>query len=533
VKDEIIDAEKATSLPKSLSETAPPSAAGSSIAGAAVAAGAAINSRIGRYRWVICGLLFFATTINYVDRQVLGILSKDLQQALGWNELQYGNIVASFNAAYALGLLVAGRLMDRFGTKIGYSVALTVWSLAAMGHALARSAFGFGVARAALGLGEAGNFPAAIKTVAEWFPKKERALATGIFNSGSNVGAIVAPLAVPYIAVHYGWEWAFIVTGGIGLLWLAFWIPMYGRPESHPRVTKEELAYIQSDPPDLPAAKIPWVQLIPYRQTSAFAIGKAMTDPIWWFYLYWVPPFLRQNHGLDLTTIGPPLIAIYVIADIGSIGGGWLSSSLIKRGWTINRARKTAMLICALLVTPIVFVSGVKSLWLAVGLVGLAAAAHQGWSANIFTLASDMFPRRAVGSVVGIGGMAGAFFGSTMAVIVGFILQVTGGNYRIPFIIGGTAYLTALLIIHLLVPKIESIGDVEHVAAKPFSLGTIVGFGFMGIIFGSFAGWCTGIFSRVSGPHLLEYMAVGALAGSIIGVISGLIITSSAAKVRT
>ena len=528
MKEQIVAAEKGVSSVKSLSDVSPSSAAGASFTGAVVAAGAeSLGGRVGRYRWVICGLLFFATTINYVDRQVLGILSKDLQSALGWNELQYGNIVAAFNAAYALGLLGAGRLMDRFGTKVGYSLALTVWSLAAMSHALARSAFGFGVARAALGVGEAGNFPAAIKTVAEWFPKKERALATGIFNSGSNVGAIVAPLAVPYIATHYGWQWAFIITGAIGLVWLALWIPLYARPELHPRVKKEELAHIQSDPPDSEAAKIPWLQLIPYRQTSAFAIGKALTDPIWWFYLYWVPPFLRQNHGLDLTTIGPPLIAIYVIADIGSIGGGWLSSSLIKRGWTINRARKTAMLICALLVTPIVFVSGVKSLWVAVGLVGLAAAAHQGWSANIFTLASDMFPRRAVGSVVGIGGMAGAFTGATMAVIVGYILQVTGGNYRIPFIIGGTAYLTALLIIHLLVPRIEPIGDVEHVPARPLSIGTIVGFGFMGIIFGSFAGWCTGILSRVSGPHLLEYMAAGALAGSIIGVISGLLITSA------
>lgn len=492
----------------------------------------AMSSRIGHYRWVICGLLFFATTINYVDRQVLGILSKDLQQALGWNELQYGNIVAAFNAAYALGLLGAGRLMDRFGTRIGYSLALTIWSLAAMAHALARSAFGFGVARATLGVGESGNFPAAIKTIAEWFPKKERALATGIFNAGSNVGAVVAPLAVPYIALRFGWQWAFIATGAIGLVWLAFWIPIYARPEVHPRVTKAELAYIQSDPPDPIGAKIPWVQLIPYRQTSAFAIGKAMTDPIWWFYLYWVPPFLMRTHGLDLTTIGSPLIAIYVIADIGSVGGGWLSSSMIKRGWTINRARKTAMLICALMVTPIVFVSQVKSLWLAVGLVGLAAAAHQGWSANIFTLASDMFPRRAVGSVVGIGGMAGAFTGSTMAVIVGYILQVTGGDYRIPFIMGGTAYLTALLVIHLLVPKIEPI-DVEHVAARPLSIGTIVGFGFMGIIFGSFAGWCTGILTRVTGPHLLEYMALGALVGLIVGVISGLVITSAGAKVRT
>lgn len=488
------------------------------------------GARVGYFRWTICALLFFATTINYVDRQVIGILSKDLQAAFRWSEIDYGNIVAAFNAAYALGLLLAGRLIDRFGTKIGYATALTIWSLAAMAHALARSAFGFGVARAALGLGEAGNFPAAIKTVAEWFPKKERALATGIFNAGSNVGAIVAPLTVPWIALHMGWQWAFILTGGIGLLWLAFWVPLYARPEAHPRLSRTELAHIQSDPPDPPAAKVPWIKLIPRRETSAFAIGKYLTDPIWWFYLYWVPQFLRQNYGLDLTSIGLPLIAIYVVADIGSIGGGWMSSTFIKRGWTINQARKTAMLICALLVTPIVFASHARNLWLAVGLVGLAAAAHQGWSANIFTLTSDMFPRRAVGSVVGIGGMAGAFAGSTMAVIVGYILQVTGGNYRVPFFIAGSVYLVALLIIQLLVPRVEPIGDVDAVGAKPFSVGTIVGFGFVGAIFGSFGGWCIGILSRASGTHLLEYMAVGALIGVATGIISGLIITSTASK---
>ena len=462
---------------------------------------------------------------------MLGILSKDLQHALGWNELQYGNIVAAFNAAYALGLLFAGRIMDRFGTRVGYSLALSIWSLAAMAHALASSAFGFGVARAALGVGEAGNFPAAIKTIAEWFPKKERALATGIFNGGSNIGAIVAPLTVPWIAINYGWQWAFILTGAIGLVWLAFWIPIYARPEVHPRVSREELAHIQSDPQD-PAAKIPWIRLIPYRQTSAFAIGKCLTDPIWWFYLYWIPPFLRDKHGLDLTTIGPPLIAIYVIADVGSIGGGWLSSFFIKQGWTVNRARKTAMLACAVMVTPIVFVSQVKSLWLAVGLVGLAAAAHQGWSANIFTLASDMFPRRAVGSVVGIGGMAGAFSGATMAVIVGYILQVTGGNYRIPFYMAGVAYLAALLVIHLLVPNVEPLGEVDEVAPKAFSVGSLIGFGFMGSIFGSFGGWCIGILSRASGPHLLEYMALGLVIGSVVGIVSGTTISQIAARTK-
>jgi len=536
MKEEVIAAEQVASSAESQSDVGPPSAAGAGItgaAGAAVAAGSAAMARIGRLRWSICALLFFATTINYIDRQVLGILSKDLQASLHWSEIDYGNIVAAFNAAYALGLLVVGRLIDRFGTKIGYATALIIWSMAAMSHALARSAFGFGVARAALGIGESGNFPAAIKTTAEWFPKKERAFATGIFNAGSNVGAIVAPLTVPWIALNYGWQWAFIMTGAIGLVWLAFWIPLYARPEAHPRLSKTELAHIQSDPPDAPGAKVPWLKLIPHRETSAFAIGKYMTDPIWWFYLYWIPGFLRTNHGLDLSTIGLPLIAIYVIADVGSIGGGWLSSTFIKRGWSINKARKTAMLICALAVTPIFFASSVKNLWVAVGLVGLAAAAHQGWSANIFTLASDMFPRRAVGSVVGIGGMAGAFNGATMAVIIGYILQVTGGNYKIPFFIAGSAYLIALLIIHLLVPKIEPVDYVDVVPAKPFSLGTIVGFGFMGSIFGSFAGWCTGLLSRVSGSDLLKYMALGAMIGVITGIISGMVITSAGAKVRT
>lgn len=520
---------EATALPKSESEVSPPEAAGASAVGAAMAAGAAtVSARIGRLRWSICALLFFATTINYIDRQVIGILSKDLQAAFHWTEIDYGNIVAAFNAAYALGLLVAGRLIDRFGTKIGYATALIVWSLAAMSHAFARSAFGFGVARAALGVGEAGNFPAAIKTVAEWFPKKERALATGIFNAGSNVGAIVAPLTVPWIALHLGWQWAFILTGAIGLVWLAFWLPLYAKPEAHPRLSRAELAHIQSDPPDAAGAKTPWLRLIPHRETSAFAIGKYLTDPIWWFYLYWVPQFLRQNYGLDLTSIGLPLIAIYVIADVGSIGGGWLSSSFIKHGWSINRARKTAMLICALLVVPIIFASGAKNLWLAVGLIGLAAAAHQGFSANIFTTVSDMFPRRAVGSVVGIGGMAGAFAGSTMAVIVGYILQVTGGNYRVPFYIAGSAYLVALLIIHLLVPKIEPVEEIDRAPARPFSLGTIVGFGFVGWIFGSFTGWCVGILSRVAGSGLLKYMALGMIIGVVTGVISGIVITSSA-----
>jgi len=492
-----------------------------------------VGAKIGRYRWVICGLLFFATTVNYVDRQVLGILSKDLQQAIGWTEVDYGNIVAAFNAAYAFGLVMAGRLMDRIGTRKGYIAAIVWWSLAAMAHALARTPLGFGVARAALGVGEAGNFPAAIKTVAEWFPKKERAFATGIFNAGSNVGAIVAPLMVPWIAGHWGWQWAFIMTGAIGLIWLAFWIPLYRRPEEHPRVSKAELAYIQSDPPDPPAVKIPWVKLIPHRQTSAFALGKYLTDPIWWFYLYWIPPYLRDTHGLDLTTIGPPLIAIYLIADIGSIGGGWLSSSFIKRGWTVNKARKIAMLICALAVTPIMFVSQVHNLWGAVALIGLAAAAHQGWSCNLFTTTSDMFPRQAVGSVVGIGGMAGALGGATMAVATGYILEYSHKNYSIVFLIAGTAYLFALLVIHLLAPRLEPVAEVDLPPSERFSVGSFIGFGFLGLIFGSFIGWCAGLITRVAGHTLFEYMVIAGLIGALIGVVAGLLIARSNSAQRT
>lgn len=493
----------------------------------ATAAVETVGQRIGRYRWVICGLLFFATTVNYVDRQVLGILAKDLQrpEAIGWTEVDYGNIVAAFNAAYAFGLLLAGRLMDRIGTRVGYAVAIVWWSLAAMGHALARTPFGFGVARASLGVGEAGNFPAAIKTVAEWFPKKERAFATGLFNAGSNVGAIVAPLTVPWIATTYNWQTAFILTGAIGLIWLLFWLPLYRRPQEHPKVSRAELDHIQSDPPDPPATKVPWMRLVPHRQTSAFAIGKYLTDPVWWFYLYWIPSFFREQYKIDLLAVGPPLIIIYVIADIGSIGGGWLSSTFIKRGWTINRARKTAMLICAIAVTPIIFASQVKNIWLAAVIIGFAAAAHQGWSCNLFTTTSDMFPRNAVGSVVGIGGMAGALGGATMAVGTGYILQSTGQNYSIVFGIAGTLYLIALALIHLLAPRLEPVEDVERAPVRMFSAGTFVGFGFVGLILGSFVGWCFGLISHVAGNTLLAYMMRGGAIGIGIGVVIGLLYT--------
>ncbi|HEU4434379.1 MAG TPA: MFS transporter [Pyrinomonadaceae bacterium] len=494
---------------------------------AAAATVETMGQRIGRYRWVICALLFFATTVNYVDRQVLGILAKDLQrpEAIGWTEIDYGNIVAAFNAAYAFGLLLAGRLMDRIGTRVGYAAAIVWWSFAAMGHALARTPFGFGVARAALGVGEAGNFPAAIKTVAEWFPKKERAFATGLFNAGSNVGAIVAPLTVPWIATKFGWQMAFILTGAIGFIWLFFWLPVYRRPQEHPKVSTAELDHIQSDPPDPPAAKVPWMRLVPHRQTSAFAIAKYLTDPVWWFYLYWIPGFFREQYKIDLLAVGPPLIIIYVIADVGSIGGGWLSSTFIKRGWTINRARKTAMLICAFAVTPIIFASQVKNIWLAAIIIGFAAAAHQGWSCNLFTTTSDMFPRNAVGSVVGIGGMAGALGGATMAVGTGYILQSTGQNYTIVFTIAGTLYLLALALIHLLTPRLEPVEDVERAPVRMFSVGTFVGFGFVGLILGSFVGWCVGLISHVAGNTLLSYMMLAGASGIGVGIIIGLLYT--------
>jgi ACS family hexuronate transporter-like MFS transporter len=454
---------KETAYPKSESEVAPPQSAGASVTGAAVAAAEGINGRVGNFRWVICGLLFFAATINYIDRQVIGILKPTLQAEIGFSEVEYSWIVFYFQCAYAIGLLGVGWVMDKIGTRTGFSLAVVVWSLAAMAHALARTVTGFSVARFALGLGEAGNFPASIKTVAEWFPKKERALATGIFNSGTNVGALATPLLVPIITLAWGWQWAFILTGVLGFVWLIFWVLLYRKPEDHPRLSKSELAYIQSDPPD-PAGRTPWARLLPHRQTWAFAIGKFLTDPIWWVYLFWLPDFLNKKHGLNLKDFGLPLATIYIIADVGSIGGGWLSSTLIKRGYSVNAGRKIAMLVCALAVVPIVFAAQTTSLWVAVILIGIAAAAHQGWSANIFTLTSDMFPRSAVGSVVGIGGMAGSIGGMLIALVVGAILERTGSYVPI-FIIAASAYLVALLVIHLLAPRLEP-ANVEGVVTR-------------------------------------------------------------------
>lgn len=404
-------------------------------------------------RWTICALLFFATTINYLDRQVLSMLAKTLETSIGWTSIQYGYITGAFQAAYAIGLLGGGYLMDRLGTRKGYSIAVSVWSVAAIAHAAATSAFSFGVARSFLGFGEAANFPACIKTVAEWFPKKERALAVGIFNAGTNIGAVVAPLSVPWIAVTFGWQMAFVATGALGFIWLIFWLFFYHKPENHPRISASELAYIQSDAPD-PVGSISWRRLLPRRQTWAFAIGKFLTDPVWWFYLFWLPKYLQEKFGLSLLQVVVPTLIVYNAASIGSIGGGWLSSGLIKRGLSINFARKTAMLICALCMLPVLYAPFSTNLWLVVGLISLATSAHQGWSANLFTLASDMFPRRAVGSVVGIGATGGAIGGVLIQVTTGYVVQRTH-SYLPLFVFAGLAYIAALGIIHWLSPKLD------------------------------------------------------------------------------
>jgi ACS family hexuronate transporter-like MFS transporter len=410
-------------------------------------------AKLGMYRWRVCAMLLAATTINYVDRQVLGVLAPFLQTEIGWNEIEYGYIVTSFQAAYAIGLLCIGAIIDRLGTRVGYAIAISVWSLAAMSHSLAASVVGFMLARFVLGLGEAGNFPAAIKTVAEWFPRRERALATGIFNSGSNVGAIIAPLMVPIVAVTWGWQAAFLFTGALSALWLAVWWMTYRAPEDQPGLSPEELAYIRSDPPE-PTVRVPWSQILRHRQAWAFVAAKFITDPIWWFFLFWLPKFLHAEYGLTLMGLGLPLIVIFLLADVGSIAGGWLAGRFIKRGWSVNRARKGTMLICALAVVPIVFAAQADNLWLAVALIGMATAGHQGWSANVFTLTSDMFPRHAVASVVGIGGFAGAVGGMMIATFTGFLLETTG-SYVPVFLMAGSAYLIALVVVHALAPRLQ------------------------------------------------------------------------------
>jgi ACS family hexuronate transporter-like MFS transporter len=409
------------------------------------------------YRWTVCALLFVVTTINYADRQILGILAPTLQQELRWSETNYGDVVAWFSAVYAFGFLGAGWWLDRVGVRRGFAVAVVTWSLAAMAHAFARTTSGFAAARALLGLGESANFPGAIKTVAEWFPNRERALATGIFNAGTNTGAILTPLLVPWIALTFGWRWAFIVTGSLGFVWLVLWLALYRSPEEQPRLSSAELAHIRGDAPATAGPRPSWIRLLGQRQTWAVVVGKLLADPIWWFYLYWLPKFLDANYGIKLSHLALPLVVVYVVADAGSVTGGWLSGALIKRGWTVNRARKAAMLLMALAIVPTALAPRAGSLWIAVLLVSVAVAAHQGWSANVYTLASDLFPRSAVASVIGIAGFAGAAGGVVFQRATGRILDATGHNYAPLFVVCGLAYVTAWTIIHWLVPSLEPV----------------------------------------------------------------------------
>lgn len=432
------------------------------------------DPKIGNYRWTICALIFFATTINYLDRQVISLLKPYLSKAFSWTETDYSNIIVAFQISYAIGLVGAGRIIDKIGTKLGYALSLALWSLAAIAHAFARCTFGFGVARSVLGLSEAGNFPAAVKTVAEWFPRKERALATGIFNSGSNVGAIIAPIAVPWIAVKWGWGLAFVITGAIGLVWLIFWFIYYEIPQKQKRLSQPEYEYINGDKDEIDTAcsseKICWSKLLCYKQTWAIVAAKFMTDPIWWFLLFWLPSFLTSEYGMTGTQVSFPIAVVYIMTGFGSIGGGWLSGYLIKKGWTVNKARKTAMLSFAVCVIPVIAVQalGKYNFWFAVIIIGIAAASHQAWSANVYTTASDMFPKKAVASVIGIASMAGAVGGILIARAAGFLLDRYKGlghietAYYILFIISGLAYITAWILFNLLAPKMQQVTFCEN-----------------------------------------------------------------------
>ena len=424
---------------------------------------------IGKYRWTICSLVFFATTINYLDRQVISLLKSVLSEEMHWDDGDYANIEIAFKFFYAFGMLGAGRIIDKLGTKIGYALSTTLWSVAAVCHAFASSVLGFAVVRSFLGVTESGNFPAAIKTVAEWFPKKERALATGIFNSGTNLGAIIAPLTVPFIAVAWGWRWAFILTGLLGFIWLIFWFIFYEVPKKQKRLSSAEFEYIHSDKDEtaeqeIAGAKISWAKLLSYKQTWAFAIGKFLTDPVWWFYLFWLPDFLESEYNLTITQIAVPVAMVYMLSTVGSVGGGWLPMALIKRGWPVFRARKVSMLAFAFIVVPILFaqIAGSVNMWFAVLIIGIAAAAHQAWSANIFTTVSDMFPKSATASVTGIGGMFGGVGGILLTLLVQKNMFVYYRSidkieiaYYIMFAVCAGAYLLAWVIMQVLVPKMK------------------------------------------------------------------------------
>jgi MFS transporter, ACS family, aldohexuronate transporter len=413
------------------------------------------HSGIGRYRWVICAMLFAATAINYIDRQMIGVLKPLLQHELNWTETSFANVVFWFQAAYAVGYLGFGRLIDRIGARLGYVLAMVIWSAAHVAHALVTTVGGFIAVRVLLGLGESGNFPASLKAVAEWFPKRERALATGILNAGSNVGAIVTPLIVPAITLWLGWRAAFVVTGSFSLVWIIIWSRVYRRPDIHPRVSAAELALINSDPVDTDV-RIPWGKLLGLRETWAYMLGRFLIDPIWWMFLFWLPDFFAKRYGLDLVHFGPPLAVVYVVSDLGSVAGGWLSSHLIRNGARVNTARKLAMLVAAVLVIPVMFAMYAENLWVAVGIVGLATAAHQAFSANLYTFPSDVFPKQAVGSVVGLGGTAGAVGGMLMSKYAGWVLDSIG-SYTPIFVVAGTVYLLAVGVIHALSPHMDAV----------------------------------------------------------------------------
>ena len=441
---------------------------------------AEVKRGTGNVRWTILALVFFATTVNYLDRQVISLLKDDyLEPLFRWNESDYANIVMVFQLCYALGMLGVGWVIDRIGTKLGYALSLLVWSFAAVGHAFAKNTLGFMAARGVLGISESGNFPAAIKTVAEWFPKKERAFATGIFNSGTNIGAIIAPLTVPLIALHWGWKWAFILTGAAGLLWLIFWFTMYDLPGKHPKLKKEEYDYIHGDTDEARVdenqkAGLGWLKLLTYRQTWAYVIGKFLTDPVWWFYLFWLPSFLNKQYGMSKTDYAFPVAVVYTMTTIGSILGGWLSSNLIAKGWEVYKARRLAMLIFALCALPVAAAQalGQYGYWYAILIVGIAASAHQAWSANLFTTPSDMFHKRAVASVTGIGGMAGGLGGMLLAKITGVLLdhyKAVGSiktGYYVLFLICGSAYLLAWAFFNILAPGMKRVDLLEPSQAQ-------------------------------------------------------------------
>lgn len=408
------------------------------------------------FRWVILSLLFFATTINYIDRQVIGLLKPYIEKDLQWTEVDYGYIVTAFQLAYAIGLLLSGRLVDKFGTRWGYTIAISIWSIGAMMHAAVRSLFGFASARAILGLGEAANFPASIKTVAEWFPVKDRALVTGIFNSGSSIGAITAPIIVTAITLSMGWKWAFIITGALGFVWIVFWLIFYDIPKNHKKINQEELTYILQDGQKVYDDKISWRILLRYKQTYGVCLTRLVTDWVWWFFLYWAPDFLKKTQGMDLKESVLPLVLIYTMAGLGGISGGAISSAFIRSNKSVDYSRKTAILICGILALPLVIAAETQNLWLAIALIGLAGAAHSGFASNIFTVISDIYPKNAIATMVGMSGFIGAIGGALSATLVGLILEITH-NYFIVFACASTMYLLAWAILKIFIPKIEPI----------------------------------------------------------------------------